>query len=146
MKTIAKSWLSPESSSRKFLASLLAYNLSRIIPRKEYEVLTESYIDINNMESDLADVIIYNSRKEHSPDLVVEFCSENEFKSKATSLEILTELYHIKEAFIYNFTSAEWYRISDGERIRNTNSHLFNINLGNILHEGMKRYLPSDVK
>jgi hypothetical protein len=137
---LPRNWHAPESGRQKFLAAVLSHNLSTIISRRDFEIVNESYIDLHNMDSDVADVIIYNVKNNYAPDLIIELCSSEDFKSTAASVEIISEVYLIKEAFIYNLDSSEWFRVTDGERVKNHYSRLFSVDLKDILDQAVKRY------
>lgn len=135
-----KSWLSEQSPVQKFLSSVLAHHLSRTFNRREFEVVLDSFIDFHNMESDVADIVVYNVKKNFSTDLIIEFCHADDFKSTITSLEIITEIYKVREAFIYNTTTSEWFLISEGLRMKSSHSRVFKIDLNEILLQAKSRY------
>ncbi len=135
-----KSWLSEQSPFQKFLSSVLAHHLSRTFNRREFEVVLDSYIDFHNMESDVADIVVYNVKKNFSTDMIIEFCHADDFKATINSLEIISEIYKIRETFIYNNTTSEWHLIADGIRMKTSVSRVFKIDLNEILLQAKSRY------
>jgi hypothetical protein len=135
-----KDWLTNENTHQKFLSVILSHQISRIISRKKFEVVNESFIDINNMDSDIADIIVYNHKQNFSPELIIEFCTQADLKSTLNSIEIISDLYHIKESFIYNTESAKWYKINDMDRDKTSFSKILNINLDEVLNEALLKY------
>ena len=62
MSLYLKKWFSPIDSHHKFLSSVLTYGLSKKLDRFQFEIVNESYIDKNAIESHIADIVIYDIR------------------------------------------------------------------------------------
>lgn len=135
-----KNWFSQDSAYQKFLASVLSHHLSRMFNRKDYEVVNESYIDLHNMDSDVADVIVYNINNNFSADLIIELCTNEDLKSTLNSVEIISEIYRVKEAFVYNTSTSTWYKINDTDRDRSSYSRLLDVNLDDVLKTAILKY------
>ncbi len=135
-----KGWLTKEDTLQKFLSATLSHQISRIISRKQYEVVNESFIDINNMDSDIADIIVYNLKHNFSPDLIIEFCTSDDLKSTLNSLEIISDLYGIKECFVYNTDTSIWYKVSSADIDKSSFSKLLNISLDEVLNRAVLKY------
>ena len=136
----SKGWTTQKDTLQKFLSATLAHQISRLISRKHYEVVNESFIDINNMDSDIADIIVYNLKKNFSPDLIIEFCVSGDLKSTLNSLEIISDLYGIKECFVYNTDTSIWYKVSSTDIDKSSFSKLLNINLDEVLSSAVLKY------
>ncbi len=135
-----KTWSSPNDSEQKFLAAVLAYGLSKKLNRRSFEAVNESHIDIFDFESDIADVVVYDINNYYKPALIVEFCREEEIQSTLRTVEIIAEIYGVKESFVYNTTSGVWYKISSKTVAFTSDSTLFRLALQQLVSHSLENY------
>ena len=140
MKHLEKSWTTTGSGQKKFLASVLTYGLSKLLRRKEFEAVNESYIDLQDSDSEQPDVVVYDLKDHFSPAIVIECSTSEDLSSTIRSMEIVSELYHVPEAFVLDMEQLQWYRISNEKTETNSFSKLFSIDLKEVLDSIMKRY------
>ena len=141
MSTLKKSWALPTAGYRKFIASVLSYALSKELDRKKFEVVHEGNIDLHNPESDTPDVIVYDKKNNASPALIVELCFNNNEEDTLRTVEIIRELYAVKEAFVYNIEADTWKCFTPDEVVFTSTSNLFKIELNELLSTYLHRYI-----
>lgn len=141
MSTLKKSWTLPTAGYRKFIASVLAYALSKELDRKIFEVVHEGNIDLHNPESDTPDVIVYEKKNNAAPTLIVELCFNNNEEDTLRTVEIIRELYSVKEAFVYNIEADTWRGCSPFQLVFSSSSKLFKIELNELLSAYLHRYI-----
>ena len=71
MSLYLKNWFSQIDSHHKFLSSVITYGLSKKLDRYLFEVVNESYIDLTAIESDIADIVIYDLRNNLHPLMIL---------------------------------------------------------------------------
>lgn len=140
MSLPVKTWYSPNDSHQKFLAVVLSYGLSKKLNRRSFEAVNESHIDIFDFESEIADVVVYDINNSYKPALIVEFCREEEIQSTLRSVEIIAEIYGIKESFVHNTTSGVWYKISSKTTTFTSDSTLFMLSLQQLFSHSLENY------
>ena len=137
MSLPVKNWISAADSRQKFLATVLAYGLSKKLDRSQYEAVNESHIDLQVFESDIPDVVIYDIHQNLKPVLIVELCNAGELESTIRTVEIISTIYGIRESFILNTTNNIWIRIDSHSISTTSESDFFKLNLGEILFHSL---------
>ena len=140
MSLPVKNWISETDSRQKFLATVLAYGLSKKLDRRHYEAVNESHIDLQVYQSDIPDVIVYDIKLHLKPVLIVELCSEAELESTIRTVEIISTIYGIRESFVFNITNNQWKRIDSNSIVSSSQSTFFNIDLQEILSKNLYTY------
>lgn len=141
MPQLKKSWLLPLSGQKKFITSVLGYRLSKEVDRGRFEVVTESFLDVHDLDSEQPDVVIYNKQKDYHADLIIENVTDDDLENAIRSMEIFRKIYHISEAFVLNISKMEWYKVGD-TTTRSDYSNVFNIKLDTLLASGLSTYSP----
>ncbi len=140
MKHFEKSWLSPLSGRKKFTAFNLSYSLSKLLDRKKYEVVNESYIDLHDLESEQPDIIIYDINADYKPALLIELTDHEGLDSTIRTMEIVSNLYHVPESFVFDFDKQNWYRVNGSNVLPTSSSEKFGLNLQSILSNSLMKY------
>lgn len=138
MNHLIKSWLPPGSGTKKFLAADLAHRLSRIINRRQFEVVLEGYIDLHNVESEQPDIVVYDKGNNLQSALIIELCDSQNLVFTIHTLEILLKIYGLNESFVYNYEQNCWLRISADQQVPVEDSYsvLFKTDLNDLIaHE-----------
>lgn len=133
MKHLEKSWAAAGSGQKKFLAAILTYGLSKLLRRKEFEAVNESFIDLQDSDSEQPDVVVYDLKNHFSPAIVIECSTSEDLSETIRSMEIVSELYHVPESFVLDMEQLKWYRISNEKTESNSFSKLFSIDLKEVL-------------
>ena len=141
MATLYKGWTLPEAGYRKFISSVLAYALSRDLVRKKFEVVHEGHLDLHNPYSDTPDICVYDVDNNLEPVMIVELCFDSNEKETLRNVEIIREIYSIKEAFVYNIESDRWNRGRHFQSIQTSISDLFKLELSALLSRYLHRYI-----
>jgi len=140
MAHLAKGWLTPFSSRKKFSSSALSYSLSKILDRRFFEVVHESNIDIHDLASEQPDVIVYDKKSDYKPLLLIEITNHRTLNDTLNSLKVMADVYHVPEAFVYDIDQQSWFRISDRIISKSSESNFFGINLQAVFKDSLKRY------
>jgi hypothetical protein len=137
MKQLLKSWLPVISGTRKFLATDLAHRLSRVINRRNFEVVFEGFIDLHNINSEQPDIVVYNKEDGLKPVMILEICDNQSQDSTLRTMEILGSIYHVDESFIFNMESGTWllYRNESPEIEKTSYSRHFNTDISRLLYQ-----------
>ena len=109
MKHLLKSWLPVISGTKKFLAADLAHRLSRIIDRRKFEVVFEGFIDLHNIDSEQPDIVVYDKDENLRPVMIIEICDTAHVEASLRTIEILSNIYHIDESFVYDMENEKWF-------------------------------------
>ena len=141
MATLEKSRVKPGSGYRKFIASVLTHALSREIARKNFEVVLEGNLDLHNPESDAPDVIVYAIHNNYAPTQMIELCDNASEQSTLKTMEIIREIYFVKEAFVYNYEKEVWYNCNSFQLQLSSYSNQFQIELDDLLRKYLHRYI-----
>jgi len=136
MKQLLKSWLPVISGTRKFLATDLAHRLSRVINRRNFEVVFEGFIDLHNINSEQPDIVVYNKEDALKPVMILEICDNQSQESTVRTMEILGSIYHVDETFIFNMESGTWLLYRNGGHVfeKTSYSRHFNTDLSRLLY------------
>jgi hypothetical protein len=140
MEHLQKSWLLPLSGQKKFTASTLSYSLSKLLNRKDFEVVNESYVDIHDLNSEQPDVIIYNRNNDYKPAMMIELTNHSSLESTLHTIEIIAKIHHVPEAFVLDFDKQKWFRIADSVVTSSAASKVFGLDLQQILSNSLMRY------
>ena len=140
MSLPVKKWFTPSGSHQKFLAAVLSYGISKKLNRRFYEAVNESHIDIISLQSDIPDVIVYDVRNNLKPILIAEFCDDSEIKSTLRTIEIISEIYSIKESFVVNTSGEKWYRFESNTISLSSESRIFKLDLREVLFHSLHNY------
>ncbi len=140
MKHFEKSWSQPLSGHKKFIAAMLSHSLSKLLNRRIFEVVNESFIDLQDWKSEQPDVIVYDIKDEYKPAMLIEFTDHAGLDSTIRTMEILSDLYHVPEAFIFDFETQKWFRINGHDVQESASSEKFGFNLQNILSQSLLQY------
>lgn len=141
MATLEKGWTLPEAGYRKFISSLLTYALSRKLDRKKFEVVHEGNLDLHNPDSDTPDVIVHDIEDSYNPVLMVVICFDANEKDTLRTVEIIREIYAVKEAFVYNIESDHWISCTSSMFAFTSYSALFKVELNQLLERYLHRYI-----
>ena len=104
-------------------------------------MVTESFLDVHDLDSEQPDVVIYNKQKDYHADLIIENVTDDDLENAIRSMEIFRKIYHISEAFVLNISKMEWYKVGD-TTTRSDYSNVFNIKLDTLLASGLSTYSP----
>ena len=140
MSLYLKNWFSQIDSHHKFLSSVITYGLSKKLDRYLFEVVNESYIDLTAIESDIADVVIYDLRNHLHPLMIIELCDQASESITLSTVEIISKIYQFKESFVYNTSTSVWHKITISGIINSPISTVYNINLEEILNTNLHLY------
>jgi hypothetical protein len=140
MAHLAKGWLTPFSSRRKFSSSTLSYSLSKILDRRSFEVVNESNIDIHDLSSEQPDVIVYDKKSDYKPLLLIEITNHRTLNDTLNSMEVMADIYHVPEAFVYDIDQQSWFKIANRIVSRSAESSFFGINLQSVFTDSLNRY------
>jgi len=140
MAQLVKGWMGSTSGQKKFIASILAYELSRHLDRNRYEVVNESFIDINDLDSEQPDVVVYDKKDRYKPALVIECVNDDNRESTINTLEVLKTIYKIDEAFVYDMDHSDWYHLKEGVN-KEPFSEYFDFSMQNLLTKGLNGYI-----
>jgi len=133
MKLFEKSWLQPISGLKKFTAINLTYSLSRLLNRRKFEVVNESYIDLHDFNSEQPDIIIYDINADYKPALIIEMTDHENFDSTILKMKIISKVYHIPDAFVFDLDEQKWFRVNGNNVQSSSLSEKFGFNLENVL-------------
>lgn len=76
----------------------------------ELDVLTESVVDVNNLNSPAPDVIVYDLENNSNPVFIIEITTTGECKTIRNKVEKLLKDYPtIAEGWVYDYESDKWY-------------------------------------
>lgn len=140
MAQLVKGWRGSTSGQKKFIASILAYELSRQLDRRRYEVVNESFIDINDLNSEQPDVVVYDKQDRYKPALVIECVSHDNRESAINTLDVLRTIYKLDEAFVYDIDHSDWYHLRNGVN-KEPFCKNFNFSMQLLLNRGLNGYL-----
>lgn len=142
MSHLLKSWQYPDAGSKKFISSTLMYHLFKSIDNQHFEVVTESFIDIADINSEQPDLIIYDRFNHFHPALILECVSNAEEADILHTISLLCRIYHIEEGFIYNMERSQWKKVGQNSSVHEETSYssLLHLDMDTILRKGLSRY------
>lgn len=140
MAQLIKGWMEPASGQKKFIASVLAYELSKKLDRARFEVVNESFIDIHDIHSEQPDVVVYDKAANYRPSLIIECVNEASRSEVINTLEVLRNIYNFNEAFVYDIDRSEWYKVSENVN-QESLSGQFLFSMEKLLSDGLQSYM-----
>lgn len=133
MSLLFKTWDRPDSGFIRYASGSLMYQLSRLLEKKDYDVVMEGHLDVKNEKSGTPDVVVYNRQLEYTPVMMIEFAEPNSLEATLDSVERLSEKHHVPEAFVINLEDQQIFRVKDRQRSRISFSERLGLDLGKVL-------------
>ena len=76
--------------------------------------LQEARLDSQNINAKAPDINIYENKEDQYPIIIIEVTTSDEVKTIISKVEELMNEYEtIKEAFVYNYETGEWFSFRD---------------------------------
>ncbi|MEO5569332.1 MAG: hypothetical protein ABIT08_09145 [Bacteroidia bacterium] len=145
MVHLEKSWLPPIAGRKKFFSSTFYHKLSQQLDKKRFEIVYEGYADPFDLDSEQPDVVIYDKKGGIAPALLIEFCNDSNQGDVLRTIQIISEVYEAKEAYVYNFQSDRWFRFSNvpEQKSETSFSNLLGIDMKKTFNSGLNKYYLS---
>ncbi|CAN5624360.1 hypothetical protein BH11BAC2_BH11BAC2_26600 [soil metagenome] len=140
MPKLEKGWLNPFSSRKKFISTSLSYGLSKLIDSKKFVAVSESYVDVHDLNSEQPDVVIYDVKNDFSPCMIIECSEHSDLQLTLNSMEIISNIYHVPEAFVYDLDQHSWYKVGSSSQKTDSRNNLLGCDLELALNQSLLRY------
>jgi hypothetical protein len=142
MTHLEKSWLPPIAGRKKFFSSSFYHKLSQELDKKRFDIVYEGYADPFDLNSEQPDVVVYDKKNSVNPILLIEFCNDENEEDVLKTMQVMSEVYEAKEAYVYNFQSDQWFKFCNlPEQKSNTSfSNFLGIDMNKIFSSGISKY------